>query len=74
MHDNIPYLDTSGTFPYQSIDGNPAMLVAYDYTTNTIFVEHMKNFESKTICAAFQKQFKYLESKGYKLNFNVLDN
>ena len=73
-HANILYLDATGTFPYQSIDRNQAMLVAYDYTTNVILVEPMKNFESNTICAAFQKTFKYLESKGYKPTFNVLDN
>ena len=50
------------------------MLVVYDYTTNTILIEPVKNFESTTICAAYEKVFKYLESKGRKPIFNILDN
>ena len=73
-HDNTLYLDGTGIFSYQSIYDNQAMLVAYDYTTTAILVEPMKNFESNTICTAFSKTFKYLESKGFKPTCNVLDN
>ena len=50
------------------------MLVVYDYTTNAILVEPVANFESKKICDAYAKVFKYLESKGQKPMFNILDN
>jgi len=50
------------------------MLVVYDYQTNAILVEPMKSFDSPSILAAFQKHFKYLERKGFKPIFNVLDN
>ena len=71
---NTVYLDLTGKFPYMSLDGNQAILVVYDYTTNAILVEPVKNFESSTICAAYEKVFTYLESKGFKPQFNVLDN
>jgi len=72
-HDNTLYINATGTFPYQSLEGNQAMLIAYDYQSNTILIEPMKNFESPTILAAFQKHFKYLEKKGFKPTFSVLD-
>ena len=50
------------------------MLVAYDYQTNAILVEPVKSFDSPSILAAFQKHFRYLEGKGFKPTFNVLDN
>ena len=33
----------------------------------------MKSFDSPSILATFQKHFKYLESKGFKPTYNVLD-
>jgi len=73
-HANTLYTDATSTFPYQSIDGNQDMLVAYDYSSNAILVEPMKNFESETICTAFTTIFKTLETRGLKPTFNVLDN
>jgi hypothetical protein len=48
--------------------------VAYDYTTNAILVRPIKDREAPTIVAAFEDVFGYLEDKGFKPRFNVLDN
>ncbi|NCG02080.1 MAG: hypothetical protein GWP22_01255, partial [Actinomycetales bacterium] len=73
-HGKTLYIDGTGTFPFQSLDGNQAMLVFYEYTSNAILVEPIPNFESASIVNAFSRQFKYLEDKGFKPTFNVLDN
>ena len=56
--ENTVYMDLTGRFPYTPLNGNQCMLVVYDYTTNTILVEPIENFESKTICDAYAKAFK----------------
>jgi len=73
---NIPthFTTMQHTVLYQSIDGNQAMIVTYDYSSNAILVEAMKNFKSGTICTAFTSIFKTLENRGINPTFNVLDN
>ena len=73
-NENTVYMDMTGKFPHRSINGNQCMLVVYDYATNAILVEAIKNFESNTICEAYKKVHKYLESKGRRPRFNILDN
>ena len=50
------------------------MFVLYDYGTNAILVEPIKNFKSSTIVTAYNTIFQYLKNKGFKPEFNVLDN
>ena len=68
------YLDLIVQFPFNSLDGNSCILVLYDYNTSAILVEPIQNFESDTIYTGLKEKFKYLEAKGYKSTFNVLDN
>eukprot|EP00956_Cyclotella_meneghiniana_P039503 scaffold172759_cov23-Cyclotella_meneghiniana.AAC.1 len=57
-----------------SLENKQYIFVAYDYTTNAIIVRAIPNREAPTIVNAFEDVFSYLESKGFKPKFNVLDN
>eukprot|EP00804_Cyclotella_cryptica_P013536 CCRYP_017241-RA/>CCRYP_017241-RA protein AED:0.47 eAED:0.47 QI:0/0/0/1/0/0/2/0/225 len=68
------YTDFTGRFPNMSLENNQYVFVAYDYTTNAIIVRAITDCESNTIVKAFDDIFSYLNSKGFKPRFNVLDN
>jgi hypothetical protein len=72
--DGTTYTDLTGRFPTMSMENNQYVFVAYDYTTNAILVRAIPNREATTIAKAFQDVFSYLETKGFKPKFNVLDN
>jgi hypothetical protein len=42
-HNNVVYTDLTGAFPVTSLAGNKYMLILYDYDSNSILVEPMKN-------------------------------
>ena len=46
----------------------------YHYKTNTILATPILGLDSASILDAYKKNFKYLESKGYKPKLNVMDN
>ena len=48
-HTTTLYTYAADTFPYQSLYGNQATLVANDYTSNAILVESFKNSRSGTM-------------------------
>ena len=72
--DGTTYTDLTGRFPTMSLERNQYVFVAYDYTTNAILVRAITDREATTIVAAFDDIFSYLDSKGFKPKFNVLDN
>eukprot|EP00804_Cyclotella_cryptica_P004371 CCRYP_006794-RA/>CCRYP_006794-RA protein AED:0.43 eAED:0.30 QI:0/0/0/1/1/1/2/0/589 len=72
--DGTTYTNLTGSFPTMSLENNQYIFVAYDYTTNAIIVRAITNRESTTIVKAFDDIFSYLETKGFKPKFNVLDN
>jgi hypothetical protein len=46
----------------------------YHYKTNTIFAMPILGLDSKSILAAYTKNFEYLVSKGYTPKINIMDN
>jgi hypothetical protein len=66
--------DLRGTFPFMSLEGNVCFLIVYHYESNAILALPIANFADETIPAAFQQQFKLLESQGHKIKLNVIDN
>jgi hypothetical protein len=72
--DGTTYTDLTGRFPTMSMENKQYIFVAYDYTTNAILVRAITDRESATIVNAFDDVFTYLEEKGFKPRFNVLDN
>jgi hypothetical protein len=57
-----------------SLEGNVCFLVVYHYETNAIMAVPVANFTNDAILKAFCQQFKLLESKGHKIQLNVMDN
>jgi hypothetical protein len=46
----------------------------YNYKTNSIFATPIPGLDSKSMLAAYKKNFEYLFSKGYTRKINVMDN
>ena len=51
---NVGFLDLTGRFPYRSSRGNQYLLLMYDYDSNAILVEPLKNRKSETILNAWK--------------------
>ena len=63
-----------GALPTVLLDGMQYFFIAYDYDTNYIFAEPIRDVKDATIIAAFDKVFTELTKKGRKPTFNVTDN
>jgi hypothetical protein len=68
------YNDLPGLFPFMSLKGNACFLVMCHYKSNTILALPISGFSNKVIFATFKQQFELLESKGYKICLNIMDN
>jgi hypothetical protein len=70
----VLYNDLTGSFPYMSLEGNVCYLIAYHYESNAILGLPISGFNDNTVFAAYKTQFEFLESKGYMIKINVMDN
>ena len=68
------FMDLTGKFPYSSSRGNNYFLVIYDYDSNAILVELLKNRQAETIVTAWKKAVKILERQGIQPKLFILDN
>ncbi len=68
------YNDLTGPFPFMSLEGNVCFLIVYHYKTNAFLALPIKGFCDAIIFKAYKQQFNLLESKGYIIKFNVMDN
>lgn len=68
------YTDQTGRFPVKSSRGNQYILVAYDYDSNAILTEPLKNRQGKEILRAYTKIIEYLQIRGFKPRTHWLDN
>jgi len=68
------YTDVSGALRTISLDGHQYYFIAYDYDSNYIFVEPIKDVNDATVVEAFQKVFETLEDRGMKPTLNITDN
>ena len=57
-----------------SLEGNVCYLIVYHYKSNAILGLPISGFDDNTVFAAYKTQFEFLESKGYKIKLNVMDN
>jgi hypothetical protein len=57
-----------------SLKGNVCFLIVYHYKTNAILALPIADFTDYSILAAYIKQSELLESNGYKIKLNVMDN
>jgi hypothetical protein len=70
----VPYSNLTRAFPFMSLKGNVCFLIVYHYESNAILAVSIPNFTDESILAAYQTQFKLLETKGHKIQLNVMDN
>jgi hypothetical protein len=71
---SILYNNLMGPFLFMSLKGNVCFLIVSHYETNAILAFPIKGFSDNIIVAAYKQQFNLLESKGYKIRLNVMDN
>jgi hypothetical protein len=68
------YGDLTGRFPIQSSSGHQYILTLYDYDSNTISTEPMKNRTNKEMIRAYTSMHKQLVNAGLKPELQVIDN
>jgi hypothetical protein len=68
------YTDPTGRFLVPSNSSNSYILVVYDYNSNFIYAEPMKNRTKVVILAAYQRVISLLKSRGLQPKLQKLDN
>ena len=71
---NKGFMDLTGRFPHISTRGCEYILVVYDYDSNAILVEALKNRRGSEITRAWNKIHSRLKNRGAAPNIYVLDN
>jgi hypothetical protein len=73
-HTGTIYNDLTGTFPFISLEGNVCFLVVYHYKFNAILALPISGFGDDVIFRAYKEIYEMIESKGFVIRFNVMDN
>ncbi len=73
-HTGTIYNDLTGLFPFMPFEGNVCFLVVYHYETNAILALPISGFSNDIIMAAYKTQHELLESRGFTIKLNVMDN
>ncbi len=73
-HRGTIFNDLTGTFPFMLLEGNVCFLVAYHYETNAILALPISGFSDDVIFRAYKEIYEMIESKGFVIRFNVMDN
>jgi hypothetical protein len=73
-HTGTIYNDLTGTFPFMSLEGNVCFLVVFHYETNAILALPVSGFTDDVILRAYKEIYEMIESKGFIIRFNVMDN
>jgi hypothetical protein len=68
------YTDLPGRFPIRSSRGNQYIFVLYDYNSNAILAEPMKNGTGRVMVRAFKHLHAYLCDRGLRPKLQKLDN
>ena len=66
-------MDLDGKFPIRNVDGNPAIFILYDWTSNDILVTPIKDSEYYTMVESFTKNVEYLLARGFKPEYNIME-
>ncbi len=69
-----PYNNLTSTFPFMLLKGNVCFLMVYHYKSNVILALLISGFSDEIIFAAYKKQYELLESKGFDIKLNIMDN
>ena len=57
-----------------SPEGNVCYLIVYHYKSIVILGLPISGFDDNTVFAMYKTQLEFLESKGFKIKLNVMDN
>ena len=68
------YTDPTGRFLVSSVSGNSYILVVYNYNSNFIHAEPMKNCTNEVILSAYQRVISLLKYRGLQTKLQKLDN
>jgi hypothetical protein len=68
------YADLTGNMCQPSSKGNNAIVILYDYDSNAILAEPIRNRKAETILEAYKKLHTTLKSKGMTPKLQILDN
>jgi hypothetical protein len=71
---HIVYTDLTGALPITSNAGNKYLLVIYDYDSNAILCEPMKNCSDSEALRAYASLYQQLTQHGHKPALNIMDN
>ena len=61
-------------FSLRSVNGNTAIFILYDWASNAILANPIKDAKNYTMVKAFTKNVKYLSACGVKPEYNIMDN
>ena len=53
------YVDYTGNFPIRSMEGNIAIFILYNWSSNAILATPVKKIKNETTVAAFKKNIEY---------------
>jgi hypothetical protein len=68
------YTDQTGCFPIQSSKGHNYIMVLYDYDSNTILAERLRNRTAPELLRGYNKMHQELVSRGLQPQLQRLDN
>jgi hypothetical protein len=68
------YTDQTGRFPVVSSKGNTYIMTLYDYNSNAILAQPIKDFTAPELLKAFQIMEQVLVARGLKPKLMKLDN
>ena len=74
VQQNHIYSDQTGKFPVQSNRGHNYIMIIYDYDTNSIHAEPIKNRSTAELTAAYSNIQKHLQQIGCAPQLHTLDN
>jgi uncharacterized protein YgfB (UPF0149 family) len=70
----VIYTDLTGAFPHTKQAGNKYILILYEYDSNSILAEPMRNRSDAEALHVYEKLYNELTDRGLKPQLNILDN
>ena len=68
------YVDLTGRFPHRSSRGHEYIYVLYDYDSNAILAQPVKNRQAKTLTTAWETLHNKLTKHGHQTKHYIMDN
>ena len=72
--DNTIFVKLTGKFPLRSVKVYTLIFILYDWTINATLETLIKDVKYCTMFDAFKNNIEYLLARGFKPEYNVIDN